>query len=311
MIDRMTLAGLAICSLLAPLGATDKRIAVTFDDLPCVRCSDFDSMARTNAEIIRILSVRRIPAIGFVNERKLYTDGAPDARKVSILRDWLRAGLELGNHTFSHVTVHKVAVAEYERDLLAGEAITRPLMKAYGKPLRYFRPPLLQTGLTAESKAQVDAVLSRHGYRTAPVTIDSDEYIYALCYDKAKDRKDRDARRRISADYLDYMKRTVGHYEELSLEFLGYRPPQVLLLHVNELNADHLESLIEMLRDGGYGFIPLEVALEDPAFRLPEAVHEKGLSWIERWRLAQGLAMKNPPAVSDWVLKMAENEKSD
>ena len=77
------------------------------------------------------------------------------------------------------------------------------------------------------------------------------------------------------------------------------------MFHVNELNADYLELLIKILKEMGYSIIPLEEALKDGAYLLPEAFHEKGISWIERWRIAKGLEMKPQPAVSDWILKMA------
>jgi peptidoglycan/xylan/chitin deacetylase (PgdA/CDA1 family) len=288
-----------------------KNVAVTIDDLPCVTCSDFGKVRMINERIVGILKEHGVPAVGFVNEAKLYTDGQPDSLKIAILRCWLDSGFELGNHTFSHVSIQRVSVPEYEQDLVRGEMITRPLMKEYGKTLRYFRHPQLRTGPTAEYKAALKAVLDRRGYIVAPVTLDNDEYIYARCYRRALEHHDPEGGKKIGDDYLKYMSRVLRHYEDLSRDFLGYDLNQVLLLHVNELNADYLEELIKILRSRGYSFVALEDALKDPAYGLPEAVSAKGISWIERWRLARGLEMRRQPEVSPWILKLMADNGAD
>jgi len=54
---------------------------------------------------------------------------------------WLDAGIPLGNHTFSHVNINRVSLADYEADVERGDLITRPLMKARGWDEHYFRHP--------------------------------------------------------------------------------------------------------------------------------------------------------------------------
>ena len=44
--------------------------------------------------LLRAIGRARVPAIGFVNERKLQPDGAVDPRRVALLQAWLDAGLE-------------------------------------------------------------------------------------------------------------------------------------------------------------------------------------------------------------------------
>lgn len=286
-----------------------KAIAITIDDLPCVNCADFKSVRSVNEKIVTALAARKIAAVGFVNEAKLYTAGRPDPAKVAILRGWLEKGFELGNHTFSHLNINKSTIAEYEADLLRGEIITRPLLKEYGSKLRFFRHPQLRTGPTPESKAALDSMLDRNGYFVAPVTIDSDEYLFALCYRGAVEGGDANAAGKIARSYLEYMARVIVHFEELAREFLGHDLRQVLLLHVSELNGDYLEQLLDLLQSRGYAFISLDEALQDPAYKLPEAVHEKGISWIERWRIAQGLEPKSPPQVPQWISDMIKEKR--
>ena len=100
------------------------------------------------------------------------------------------------------------------------------------------------------------------------------------------------------------MERVLAHFEGLSQQFLGYELSQVLLLHANELNADVLPALVDMLRARMYTFVSLDDALEDPAYRLPEAPAARGLSWLHRWMLAKGLPMQPEPTEPPFVREL-------
>jgi peptidoglycan/xylan/chitin deacetylase (PgdA/CDA1 family) len=83
----------------------DRCVAVTIDDLPAnMFRGDLSDWQEMTAMLLAGLVRHEVPAIGFVNEGKLYIDGAPDPDPayVALLQAWLDAGLELGNHTFSH-----------------------------------------------------------------------------------------------------------------------------------------------------------------------------------------------------------------
>jgi hypothetical protein len=90
-------------------------------------------------------------------------------------------------------------------------------------------------------------------------------------------------------------------YENLSTELLGYEVRQTLLLHANELNADHFDALAELMKRRGYSFVTLERALADRAYTLPDAQHATGLSWLHRWALAKGRPLRPEPREPDWV----------
>ena len=79
-------------------------------------------------------------------------------------------------------------------------------------------------------------------------------------------------------------------FEDASVEVAGREFPQVLLIHDNALNADLMPDLLEMFRRRGYGFVSLEAALADDAYRLPEGyVGRGGFSWIDRWSMTKGM----------------------
>ncbi len=283
--------------------AQNRKIAITIDDLLATPADEAQYEYITD-NILKSLTAHNIQAIGFVNESRLYTDAKPDADKIRILEKWLKAKMDLGNHTFSHVYINNTSLEDYKKDLLKGELITRPLMERYGQQLKYFRHPQLRTGPTDSYRNELNAFLSQNGYTTAPVTIDNDEYIYAYCYAKAKEENDKDLMQKIASDYLIYMEKIFVFYEKLSKDFLGYELPQTLLIHANNLNADYLDELIEMMKKRKYSFVSLGEALKDKAYTMPEGTHSRGPSWIQRWMIAKGLQPESHPEVSKFIQEL-------
>lgn len=291
--------------------AGQRRIVLTFDDLPAQRASRLPEgrIASILPRLADELAAGEIPAIGFVNEEKLRVDGELRAERVRLLEEWLDAGLELGNHTYSHPDLHRVPLEQYLDDILRGEEISRALVAERKGRLRYFRHPFLRTGTDLDTKQAVERFLGEHGYRVAPVTIDNSEWIFARAYDEALDRGDSELQRRLGVAYLDYMESMVAYYEDQSRALFGREIPQVLLLHANALNADHLSGLIERLRGRGYRFVDLDTALEDPAYDSPDRyVGPGGITWLHRWALSRDVdptLFAGEPRTPDWVEQLA------
>ena len=280
----------------------NRQIAITIDDLPSPY-DDMETIVYVRDNLIPRIVRDSIPAVGFVNEYKLYVRGEIDER-VAILEQWLNAGIELGNHTFSHIRIDDATVEAYTSDVIRGETVTAWLMRRSGKKLRFFRHPQLRTGPTPDFKASVDEFLHSRGYTVAPVTMDNDEYVFAAVYHMAKCNGDSLVMSRIASAYLTYMSGIVDHFEEISMEFLGRNINHILLLHANELNADHFGELIGMLRKKSYSFITLEKALSDPAYSLPEACSTRGISWLYRWMIAEGRTSPEQPRPSATVMEL-------
>jgi peptidoglycan/xylan/chitin deacetylase (PgdA/CDA1 family) len=257
-------------------------------------------MRRITSRLLESVKRNKVPAVGFVNERKLYRRGEMDAR-TDLLRAWLDAWLELGNHTFSHINLQRAPLADYEEDVVRGETVTRMLLAERGMKLRYFRHPFLFTGTTPEYKKGLADFLAARGYTVAPVTFDNGDYIFADVYFKAKKRGDAETAKRVADAYVPYMESVFEHFERLSNETFGREVRQVLLLHANEINADRFDELAAMLKRRGYAFVTLEEALKDPAYAEPDALYRNGASWLHRWRTAKGLATKWEPEVPKFV----------
>jgi peptidoglycan/xylan/chitin deacetylase (PgdA/CDA1 family) len=279
--------------------AVRREVAVTFDDLPAPQ-GDLEEMRRITSRLLESVKRNSVPAVGFVNEGKLYRRGEMDAR-TELLRAWLDAGLELGNHTFSHLNLQRATLEEYKDDVLRGETVTRMLLGERGMKLRYFRHPFLFTGTTPEYKRGLAEFLASRGYTVAPVTVDNGDYIFADVYFKAKKRGDAETARRAADAYVPYMESVFEHFERLSAETFGREVKHVLLLHANEINADRFDELAAMLKRRGYTFVTLEEALKDPAYAEPDALYKNGISWLHRWRMAKGLPVKWEPEVPKFV----------
>lgn len=287
----------------------NRTIAITIDDLPVVSTrSDLKNRQEITKKLLAHLKKAKIPAIGFVNENKLYADGKRSEKQVDLLKMWLNAGMELGNHTFSHRSLNAIPLTDYQSDVLKGESITRELMANKKREVRYFRHPFLQTGRTLEVKSQFDAFLKQHGYSIAPITVDNGDYIFARAYDVAFDRKDPALMEKVGDAYVPYMEAKLDYWERQSVRLFNREVSQTLLIHANFINSDYMDDLAAMFAKRGYKFVTLEEALKDEAYKLPDTyVGPAGISWLHRWAMAKGkeFIVTNEPMVPEFVLKLS------
>ena len=285
-----------------------RAVAITFDDLPfaAVPAEDDASLARLTTRLLQHLQTGQVPAVGFVNEAKLYREGSLDPARVGLLRSWLQAGFELGNHTASHPSLNRVPLDAFEADLLQGETVTRPLMQSAGRTLRWFRHPFLHLGTTPEVRSAFQEFLAAHGYTAAPVTVNNSEWVFAVAYARAQAEGDSEAAQRIGAAYAPYMDAVFARAEQQALDLFGRPIPHVLVLHANALNADYFDALAAMLRQRGYRFIELADALKDSAYASSIGYSGfNGESWLELWSRQAGLRPTQQPPVPGFVTQWA------
>ena len=288
---------------------TNRTVAITIDDLPVVSTrSDLKNRQQITKKLIGHITKAKVPAIAFVNENKLYAGDKRDEKQIDLLRMWLVAGLELGNHTFSHRSLNQIPIADYEADLMKGETITKELLGEKGREIRFFRHPFLQTGRTLETKAQFDAFLSEHGYRIAPITFDNADYIFSRAYDVAFDKNDKKLMKQVGNAYVPYMEKKLEYWERQSMKLFGREMSQTLLIHANFINSDYFDVLAAMFKRRAYKFVDLETALKDDAYRLPDKfTGGAGISWLHRWALDRGRenVLPDEPMVPEFVLKLS------
>jgi peptidoglycan/xylan/chitin deacetylase (PgdA/CDA1 family) len=286
-----------------------RTVAVTIDDLPVVSTrTDLKNRQQITKKLLGHIKNAKVPAIGFVNENKLYANDTRDEKQIDLLRLWIAAGLELGNHTFSHRSLNRIELADYEADLLKGETITKELLKSKGREMRFFRHPFLQTGRTLKIKAEFDEFLEKHGYTIAPITFDNADYIFSRAYDIAFDKKDKKLMKQVGDAYVPYMEAKLDYWERQSMKLFGREMPQTLLIHANFINSDYFDDLAAMFVRRGYKFVDLETALKDDAYKLPDTfVGGAGISWLHRWALERGKenVLPDEPTVPEFVLKLS------
>ena len=291
------------------------QLCFTFDDLPVVtlRNKSIAYQKEVTEKILGTLTRHQIPAIGFVNAKKLYTDGALDPQKTNLLKRWLDAKMDLGNHTFSHMDFHENTFRAYANDIVKGEAELKVLLSSVGKSPHYFRHPYLRAG---DTKAKTDSLhdfLQARGYEIAPVTIDNAEWIFNSAYDSVLFVNDKQRMSEVGRSYIEYMEQKVKYYEGQSQKLFGRNIKHILLLHANRINADYLDDLIKMLKRNSYSFISLKEALKDEAYSTPITRYNRhwGMSWLDRWALSRGEKaefFKDEPSAPDFIMKLAKVE---
>ncbi|MDW3208382.1 MAG: polysaccharide deacetylase family protein [Reichenbachiella sp.] len=296
---------LVACSF--ELKSQSKQVCLSVDDLTVVSygINDTSFTYGITRNLIKTFGKYQIPAIGFVNESKVYTNDTLDASKMKHLEMWASNGYDLGNHTFAHSSYHKTPFDEYAAGILKGELVTRPLLEQYGKEIKYFRHPYLQVGLTQSAYDSLNQFLTKHDYIVAPVSIDNSDWRFAKAYSDAYKNGDAPLMKKIGEAYVDYMEQVLMYYEHQSLALFGRVIAQTLLTHASYLNAEYLDDVMQKYVEHGYQFISQDEAMEDPAYQTAVTYFDNwGISWIDRWNLSQGKSrdiFKDEPKVPAFI----------
>src|SRR5215472_13142253 len=256
--------------------AQERRVAITIDDGPAVNeLKDLGNFQRIAHGLLNSLVAEKAPATIFINERQLNVQGQRDGR-AAILAEWLDAGFDLANHTYSHPSANRVPVWQFLDDLVRGETIMRSLLEERGRKLVWFRYPYLDSGTTPEvHQAIVDFLEQRH-YRVAHVTVDYKDYSFAGAYTRFLRAGDSETAERIKQAYLDQVDVGFERSETVSREVFGREIPQILLIHCNELNSVTLRDSIARMRNSGYQLVTLEEATRDEVYQRPDTFVGRG-----------------------------------
>lgn len=253
--------------------------------------------------LLTVLKKNQIPMVGFVNESLLYAPNETDAR-IAVLKMWIDGGVELGNHTYSHLGFKDASLANYEDDFIRGDSVTKMLLKP-NKP-RYFRHPFLQMGNTRELEVSFEKFIGERGYKAVPITMDTMDWMFLAAYTKSLKEKDKALQKLVTDEYLKFVGLKIDSAEKISKELFGHNIKHILLLHANELNGDNFEALVQIYKDKGYQFITVEEALKDEIYRFPDK-YVPTSDWLGHWAFSLGKRFETPQP-PDFVQKIYQGK---
>ncbi|MCL9998578.1 MAG: polysaccharide deacetylase family protein [Erythrobacter sp.] len=284
----------AMLALAAPLAAQERRIALTFDDVPRGAGAFFtpDERAQRLIAALREAGVRQ--AAFFVTTENLGTpDGAGGEARIAA---YVAAGHVIANHSHSHWHLNETEAAAYLADIdraaawLKGRHGYRP----------WFRFPFLDEG--GRDAAKRDALrsgLAARGLRNGYVTADgSDWHLEALTLAAKRDGKAMDMAS-LRKLYLQSQLGGIAYHEALAQRTLGRSPPHVMLLHETDLAALFIADLVAELRKDGWTIITADEAYADAelAAAMPNVPHTSGtLTGMMAWE--RGV---QPPLAPLWM----------
>lgn len=245
-------------------------VAVTVDDLPMHGPYPAGETPLTAArQVSSALKAEGVSAYAFINAG--WTERAPDSSDG--LKIWRDAGLPLGNHGWDHMHLSEMTPDQFEQELLKNE----PFLKDQGSTdWKWFRFPFLDEGESAAKRDAARAILAKHGYKIAAVTMDFTDWAWTAPYARCRDQGDSAGVARLEELFMQSSRENIAYYRQLSKTVYGREIPYVLITHVSAFEGRIMPRLLKLLRDEGFRFVTLERAQSDPAYadqndpRLPE-----------------------------------------
>ncbi|MBA2711672.1 MAG: polysaccharide deacetylase family protein [Tatlockia sp.] len=214
-----------------------RELAITIDDLP-IESLYFKKISQS-------LKAHKAPAIGFVIANAVNESNLVD------LKQFLKDGFEIGNHSYSHMSLRKNSASDYIADVAAADKILAPLMTG----TKYYRYPYLAQARWRKKQKVLDYLAVNH-YVIAPITIDSKDYEFNAELIKA-DQSKPEFLAKMKQRYFDFVLQQTLKAERKQ----QCNAKQILLLHANQLNSYFLDDLLTMFEKQGYHFITLKEAL--------------------------------------------------
>lgn len=255
----LILALAACASITQPL--PDRRIALTFDDIPRAPGAFLSEGERTERLVAGLRRAKVEQAAFFLNPGNIGQRPGAEAR----IAAYVRAGHVIANHSNTHPHLNATAAEAYLADIDAAEAWLKG--RAGSRP--WFRYPFLDEGQTDKAKRDaVRAGLNARGLMNGYVTVDaSDWWLEQAAIDaRAAGRDiDMDALRGL---YVESHVEAAAFNDKLARRALGRAPAHVLLLHETDLAALWIADLVAALRADGWTIVTADEAFADPIAKL-------------------------------------------
>lgn len=272
---------LAACATIAEPPA-EKRIALTFDDIPRDRGAWLDDEERTRRLIAGLREAGVAQAAFFLNPGRIAEMPGSEAR----IAAYVAAGHVMANHSATHPHLNVTDPAAYLADIDAAEAWLK------GRPgyRPWFRHPYLDEGQRDLAKRDaIRAGLAARGLTNGYVTVDASDWFYeqaAIDAVKAGKTIDRDALRDL---YIESHVESAEFTDALARRALGRSPAHVLLLHETDLAAFWIADLVRALEARGWRIVSADEAFADPIAQIAPDVPVAQGTLIEAIAWERGL----------------------
>jgi peptidoglycan-N-acetylglucosamine deacetylase len=299
---RVTRAAILFCAAaaasfaMAPGAAAQApQIAFTWDDLPAHGpLPPGETRVDIGRKIVQAMKDAHLPPVyGFVNGAGLEREPA----SAPMLKQWRDGGLQLGNHTWSHMNLNTASLADWEADLLKNETVLQKY--AAGGDWHWLRYPFLAEGNTPEKRSETRKFLAAHGYRIATVTMSFADYMWNEPYARCVAKNDTAAIAKLESSYLEAASADADFRRAMARDLFGRDIPYVLLMHVGAFDARMLPRLLKVYSDKGFTFVTLEDAEKDSFYKgsLDPSLPDQPDS-LEGAMQAKGMSLPPRPTMS-------------
>ena len=257
---RLAILLLTLLALAASPASAQKRIALTFDDVPRAAGAFLTPDARTR-RLIAALRKARVPQVAFFVNPGALADPVLGPAGERHIADYVRAGHVIANHGDTHLKLSATDADTYIADIDRAEAWLR------GRPGRrpWFRFPYLDEG--GADKAKRDAIrraLAARGLSNGYVTAEASDWHLenlARTAKRAGRPIDMKALRNL---YVESHVAAADAYDALAVKATGRSPIQVMLLHETDLAGLWIGDLVRALRKDGWEIVSADRAYADP-----------------------------------------------
>lgn len=270
------LKALALAVFLVPLLAHGQTISFTFDDGLDPRVQP--RAREWNERILAALDGASVKAMLFPAGRIVESSEGMD-----IVAQWGRRGHAIGNHTYAHRNLGSRAMSleTFTDDVLRADRMFGNL-PGWTRRLRF---PYLKEGDTEAKRDGMREWMARQGYLPAPVSIDTSDWYYDLRFTAWRAGHEHADLAGFEAAYVGHLLDRAEYYDRLARQVLDRRPPHVMLLHVNQVNATFLPAVLARFRAKGWTIASPLDAFRDPLYSQAPAILPAGESIV--WGLAR------------------------
>ena len=269
---RLVLMAIGLLVAWATPASAQKRIALSFDDVPRQPGAFLSPDQRAEGLLSGLAAAGVEQAAFFVTTGNLDRPfGAGGEKRIMM---YSGAGHVVANHSHRHARLSQMTAEEYLADVDRAAAWLRNRPNAR----LWFRYPFLDAGRADKAKRDaVRAGLAARGLGHGYVTVDGADWnLEALTVAARKAGKPMDMAA-LRDLYVETMVGAAEFYDGLAREALGRSPAHVLLLHETDLAALFIADLVTALRKAGWEIVTADQAYADPIARArPDAPSAQG-----------------------------------